>query len=125
MKISPKTIATDTFPLLQYPKMKRAAAKKKTTTVDDDLQRLADAQAAKTQFIGATVNLSWRLALTVLIPVLGGVAIDNKFDTAPSFTLAGLMIATVFACMAIWQTVQEVNREQEQESKNNKRRKSV
>jgi F0F1-type ATP synthase assembly protein I len=106
--------------------MKRAAAKKKTTTVDDDLQRLAETQAAKTQFVGATVNLSWRLALTVLIPLLGGIAIDNKFDTSPSFTLAGLMIAVVLACMAIWQTVQEVNKEQaEAESKNNKRSKSV
>jgi F0F1-type ATP synthase assembly protein I len=103
--------------------MKRAAAKKKTTTVDDDLQRFMDTQAAKTQFIGATINLSWRLALTVLIPVIGGVFIDKKFDTSPSFTLAGLMIATVFASMAIWQTVQEVNKEQEEQAKKDKRRK--
>ena len=103
--------------------MKRAAAKKKTTTVDDDLQRLMNVQAAKTQFIGATLNLSWRLALTVLVPVLGGVAIDNKFNTSPSFVLAGLMIAAVFAAMAIWSTVQEVNQQQLNESKKGNRRK--
>ncbi len=106
--------------------MKRAAAKKTTTTVDDDLQRLADVSAAKTQFVSSTINLSWRLALTVLIPVLCGVAIDKKFDTSPSFTLAGLMLAAVLASMAIWQTVQEVNKEQaQQEIKKNKRSKSA
>lgn len=120
-----KTIATSHSPLLQYEKMKRAAAKKKTTTVDDDLQRLARSEAAKTQFIGSTLNLSWRLVLTFLVPLLAGIAIDKKFDTSPSFTFAGLTIAAIFAGMTIWQTLQEVNEEQAQQAKKDKRRKSV
>ncbi len=104
--------------------MKRAAAKKKTTTVDDELQQMMEVQLAKTQFVSATLNLSWRLALTVLIPVIGGVALDNKFDTSPSFVLIGLMFAAVAACIAIWSTVQEVNKLQaEEESNKPKRRK--
>jgi F0F1-type ATP synthase assembly protein I len=103
--------------------MKRGAAKPKTTTVDDDLQQMMDAQVAKTQFVGATLNLSWRLALTVLIPVIAGIKLDDKFDTAPSFTLTGLMLASVGACVAIWSTVKEVNQLQAEEAKKGKKKK--
>ncbi len=103
--------------------MKRGAAKPKTTTVDDDLQQMMDAQVAKTQFVGATINLSWRLALTVLIPVVGGIKLDDKFDTAPSFALTGLMLASVGACVAIWSTVKEVNQLQAEEAKKGKQKK--
>ncbi len=82
-----------------------------------------DTQVAKTQFIGATLNLSWRLALTVLIPVVGGIKLDERFATSPSFTLTGLMLASVGACVAIWSTVQEVNRLQADEAKKGKKRK--
>jgi F0F1-type ATP synthase assembly protein I len=102
--------------------MKRAAAKKTTTTVDDDLQRLMDAQVARSQFVGATINLSWRLALTVIIPVLIGVKLDDKFNTSPSFVLTSLMLATVGACVAIWSTVKEINQLQADEDKKKVRR---
>jgi len=101
--------------------MKRAAANK-TTTVDDDLQRLMDAQVARTQFFGATINLSWRLALTVIIPVFIGVWLDKKFDSSPSFVLTSLMLATVGACVAIWSTVKEVNQLQAEEDKKKTKR---
>ncbi len=103
--------------------MSKAAAKRKTTTVDDDLQQIFDAQVAKTQFVGATLNLSWRLALTVLIPLVGGIKVDERFNTSPSFTLAGLILASVGACIAIWSTVQEVNNLQAEEAKKGKKKK--
>ena len=101
--------------------MKRAAAKK-TTTVDDDLQEFMDVQVARSQFVGATLNLSWRLALTVIIPVFIGVKLDEKFNTKPSFVLTGLMLAAVGAWVAIWSTVQEVNQLQAEEDKKKSKR---
>lgn len=102
--------------------MSKAAAKK-TTTVDDELQQMLDSQASKTQFFGATLNLSWRLALTVLIPIFIGLKIDDKFNTKPSFVLLGFMIAVAGSCYTIWTTVNEVNQLQaEQEKKGRKKR---
>lgn len=95
--------------------MKTAAAKRETTTVDpveEEMDRFMEAQAAKAQFLGATLNMSWRLALTVLIPIIAGVKIDQHFHTEPSFTLLGFIIAAVGGSMAVWGTIKQVNADQ-------------
>lgn len=102
--------------------MKKAAAKK-TTTVDEELQQIIGAQAAKSQLLGASLGLSWRLALTVLIPIFVGIKVDNTFNTKPSFVLLGFMIAVVASIYTISNTVKEINQLQvEQEKKGRGRR---
>jgi hypothetical protein len=105
--------------------MGKAAARKvtPTTVVEDELdQRLATINAGS-QFIGATLNMGWRLALTVLIPLLGGIELDKHLHTSPSFTLGGMMLAAVASSAAVWATIKEVNAEQaEQAAQRNKKR---
>lgn len=100
---------------------KAAATRKTTTPAADDLQQAMKTLQAKQQFIGATMNLSWRLALTVLIPLVGGIKLDQHFNTSPSYTLAGLFLAIFGACMTVWGTVKEVNQLQAEESKPKRR----
>lgn len=104
--------------------MKKAAGKRKTTTatVEGDLEQYVEALEARQQFFGDTLNMSWRLALTVLIPIIGGVKLDQNFGTTPSLTLLGLMIAAIGACVAVWDTVKEVNMIQADSNKENKRK---
>jgi F0F1-type ATP synthase assembly protein I len=108
--------------------MRKTAAKGETTTNDpmhDEVQQFIDAEVAKTQFLTSTMNMSWRLLVTVVIPIVAGVKIDEHFNTTPSFTLLGFMIATVAGCTVVWNTVKQVNREQAQDdvkSKKTKRR---
>ncbi|GAC1391789.1 MAG: hypothetical protein NVSMB46_05570 [Candidatus Saccharimonadales bacterium] len=93
--------------------MKKAAARdNKTTTAEDTVQQYLDGINAKRQFLGTTLNMSWRLALTVLIPVIGGVKLDDHFHTSPSWTLTGFIVAAVGACSAVWGTIQELNADQ-------------
>lgn len=101
--------------------MKKAAGGKSTTVTQDEIEQYAAVLQAKQTFIGATLNLSWRLALTVLIPLIAGIQLDKKFNSAPSFTITGFMLAIVFGCMAVWQTVKEVNEIQAEESKGKKK----
>lgn len=93
--------------------MRKAAGK--TTSIDNVEQKLA-AQITKRQFLAATSNMGWRLALTVIIPIVGGVKADEYFNTSPSFTLFGLMIAAVAGCAAVWATVKEVSIDQSEDS---------
>jgi len=99
--------------------MKQKAAKRETTPVpiDDELSHFAEDQvgAAKRQFVGATMNMGVRLAVTVVVPIVVGVKLDEHFRTSPSFTLLGIMIATVAGCVAVWSTIKEVNKEQAEE----------
>lgn len=102
--------------------MKKAAGRNTTTVAQDEIEQFEAALGAKQNFIGAAINLSWRLALTVLIPLIGGIQLDKKFDSSPSYTLTGFMLAILFGCMAVWQTVKEVNEAQAEESKGKKKK---
>jgi|GEM_PF-446195 len=99
--------------------MGKAAAKPPTTTIDPvdaKIVQATSALAAKQQFLSSTFNMGWRLAITVVIPIVAGVKIDDHFRTAPSFTLLGLMIAVVAGSTAVWTTIKQVNKEQADEA---------
>lgn len=104
--------------------MGKAAAKKKMTTTpaQDELDQYMSSVNAKQQFIGATMNMGWRLAITVVIPIVIGVKADERFDSSPSYTLTGMIIAATAGCMAVWGTIKEVNREQIEYEKETKKR---
>lgn len=102
--------------------MKKAAAKKTTTnTAGSDLEQYVEAFGARQQFLGAVMSLSWRLAFTVLIPVVVGVKVDQYFSSSPSYTLVGLMLAAVGGSIAVWDTVKEVNATQSGSDKEKKK----
>lgn len=104
--------------------MGKAAAKRKLTTTParDELDEYMLRVNAKQQFIGATVNMGWRLAVTVVIPIVIGVKADERFNSSPSYTLTGLIIAATAGCVAVWSSVKEVNREQALEDKEKNKR---
>ena len=104
--------------------MGKAAANKTTTSADGDIQQALNTFNAKQQFFSSVLSMSWQLALTVVIPVIAGVKLDQKFDTAPSLTLTGFFLATTAACVVVWNTVKDVNKLQaEEEKEGNKRKK--
>jgi F0F1-type ATP synthase assembly protein I len=105
------------FPCYTNARMKKAAGSNAATSAQDDIEQLEAALLARQRFIGATLNLSWRLALTVLIPLIGGIQLDKKFDSSPSYTITGFMLAVVFGCIAVWSTVKEVNEIQAEDAK--------
>lgn len=44
------------------------------------------------EFFLVTMNLSWQLAIIVLVPFLGGYKLDQNFATTPLFTVVGLIL---------------------------------
>ncbi len=66
--------------------------------------------SARQQFVSSSFNMGWQLLLTVLVPVIIGVKLDDHFKTTPSYTLAALVIATFCAVMVVWNTVKRANK---------------
>jgi F0F1-type ATP synthase assembly protein I len=95
----------------------KQAAKKTTSqgVLEDDLDQIAASMAARQQFMSSALNMSWRLAVTVVVPIVAGVKLDEHFKSAPSLTLLGFMIAAVAGCVAVWGTIKELNKEQAEE----------
>ena len=91
--------------------MGKAAAKRNvsTTIVQDEIERNLAQVNASSMFLGATLNMGWRLAVTVVIPIVGGVKLDQHYDTSPTYTLIGMLLAAVAGSTAVWATVRDVN----------------
>ena len=50
------------------------------------------------------------LAAAVLLPLLGGVALDKAMNTAPVFVLIGLFVGLAAGAAGIWLKVRELSR---------------
>jgi F0F1-type ATP synthase assembly protein I len=50
------------------------------------------------------------LAGAVLVPLIGGVFLDNVLHTAPVFVLIGLFVGLVAGGIAIWLKVRELSK---------------
>ena len=50
------------------------------------------------------------LAAAVLLPLLGGVALDKALNTAPVFVLIGLFLGLAAGAAGIWLKVRELSR---------------
>jgi F0F1-type ATP synthase assembly protein I len=50
------------------------------------------------------------LAAAVLLPILGGVALDGALHTSPVFVLVGLFVGLAAGAAAIWLKVREFTR---------------
>ena len=49
-------------------------------------------------------------AASVLLPLLGGVALDNWLHTAPVFVLVGLVVGLAAGAAGIWLKVRELSK---------------
>jgi F0F1-type ATP synthase assembly protein I len=60
-------------------------------------------------FIGMALDMSWRLAIVVLVPILGGFKLDQVLDMSPLLTIVGFLIAMVGMGLVCWTTLQAAN----------------
>jgi F0F1-type ATP synthase assembly protein I len=57
-------------------------------------------------FFSSAMNMSWQLALVVLVPVIGGVQLDKAFGTKYICTFIGLGLALLGSGVVMWRTMQ-------------------
>lgn len=60
-------------------------------------------------FISMALDMSWRLAIVVLVPIIGGFKLDERFKTTPGLTITGFVIAMVGTGLVMWRTLQVAN----------------
>jgi hypothetical protein len=83
----------------------------------DELDRSLAVIAARKDFLGSSLNMGWQLAFSVLVPVIIGVKLDDRFNTSPSYTLAALILAACGAGMVIWNTLKQTEVKQSKRGK--------
>ena len=55
------------------------------------------------------LDMSWRLAIAVLLPVLIGVELDKKLNTSYTFTFIGLALALIGSSLVMWRALRVAN----------------
>ncbi len=93
--------------------MKQTTAQQSAPSPKRDVQtpksEVGNARSQTTLFVTMALDMSWRLALIVLIPLLGGVALDNKFNSSPAFTIVGFLLAMAGTAYVLWWASQKAN----------------
>lgn len=62
--------------------------------------------AAKQQFMAAALNMSWQLAVVVLLPIVGGFKLDEHFHSLPLWTISGFVLAMLGMAVVVWRQLQ-------------------
>jgi len=62
------------------------------------------------QFVLMALAMSWKLALVVMIPVIGGALLDRRLDSFHVFLFVGLAVAVLGSVLVMWQAMQAANR---------------
>jgi F0F1-type ATP synthase assembly protein I len=55
-------------------------------------------------------GIGFYLAAVVLLPLLGGVALDKAWHTAPLFVLIGLFVGLAAGAAGVWLKVRELSK---------------
>ncbi len=58
-------------------------------------------------FVLAVLQLTWQMAIVVLVPVLGGLQLDKKLHTAPLLTVLGFGLTTLGVIAVLWHQLQQ------------------
>ncbi len=77
---------------------------------ESDLSVSEKATPVRQQFVSAALNMSWQLAVVVLVPIIGGVEIDKAIGSDEVFTFIGLAIAIIGSGFVMWRTMRAANR---------------
>jgi hypothetical protein len=60
-------------------------------------------------FITMVLDMSWRLAIVVLVPIIGGFKLDEVFKLSPLLTITGFILAMAGMGLVMWSTLQKAN----------------
>lgn len=94
--------------------------KKSPPVAQDELDSRLAAFAARKQFLVSAASMGWQLAGVVLVPVIIGVKLDDRFNSTPSYTLAALVLATGGAVWVVANSIKQAGRDQARADKEEK-----
>lgn len=59
-------------------------------------------------FVTAALDMSWRLAIVVLVPIIGGFELDKRLNTTPALSILGFLLAGAGVAIVLKQMLQQL-----------------
>lgn len=60
-------------------------------------------------FVVMAMNMTWQLAIVVIVPIVGGYYLDQFFHTTPGLTIAGFLLAALGVVGVMLRIVKDAN----------------
>lgn len=79
-------------------------------TEKKDPKKLAEIKKSDEEFAKLPLHLgevTWRVALPILLLTIGGNKLDQRLNTLPIFSITGLLLSLVFATLLIYRYIKE------------------
>lgn len=89
--------------MIKMEKGQPASSPKGAKTISGDLR------SNRAILLMATLDMSWRLAIVVLVPIIGGFEIDKHLGSSPALTIIGFLLAMAGLFVIIRQTVRKAD----------------
>ncbi len=86
---------------------KRSPYQESAKSKNESLSSMASTQ--RSVFLTLALNMSWQLALAVLVPTVGGVELDKKLHSGSVFLFVGLALAVILSTVVMWHAMQTAN----------------
>jgi F0F1-type ATP synthase assembly protein I len=74
------------------------------------VQEAKNSKSPSSIFVTMALDMSWRLAAAVLVPIIGGFKLDEALKTTPVLTITGFVLAMGGMALVMWQTLQTANK---------------
>jgi F0F1-type ATP synthase assembly protein I len=81
-----------------------------TSIANNSQVTVGKAEDPQSVFVGMALDMSWRLALVFLVPIVGGFELDSRLGTTPLLTILGFILAIIGVGLVMRQTVQAANK---------------
>jgi hypothetical protein len=87
------------------------AGRKQATHTTDMPQDLFPVFDARTRLVSSISSMGWRMAIMIIIPIIIGLKLDERFETKPSYVLTGFFLAIGGCAYIIYSEYKEINAE--------------
>ncbi len=85
--------------------MKQTIAPELQTPSPQSKHTLSMVDKPAAAFISLALDMSWRLAIAVLVPIIGGFELDRHLHTLPLLTILGFVFAMAGMALVLQQTL--------------------
>lgn len=66
-------------------------------------------KSPKAVLVISALDMSWRLAIVVLVPIIGGFELDKHLGTTPVLTIIGFILAMIGLFLILKRTLADAN----------------
>lgn len=89
--------------------MAKKTKKSKLTIQDDPLMDFMPVFDPRSRMLTSMISMGWRMAVMIMVPIIIGLKLDERYGTKPSWVLSGFFFGLAGSAYLIYNEYKEIN----------------